>query len=140
MVRESLDPAARNGFICASSADNPDRNDPDVAVNFQFRKHFSNTADDSLGSQSGPNTADIKYPLWLRIRRHGVFDGGDSDTTMIEGFTSADGTNFTKVGGDDGGVTLDRMNPLAYVGFALTSHQDGTFATAKFDANSVQFQ
>ncbi len=137
MVRESLDPAARNGFIAATTADNPD--DQHAVVELQWRKHFSNTADDSLGNT--PADGDPPpYPFWLRITRRGIFDGGDSDTTKIEGFFSKDGTNFTKIGGDDGGVTLDRLNPLAYVGFAVTSHQDAELATAKFDANSVKFQ
>jgi len=137
MVRESLDPAARTAFVAATTADNPD--DQHAVVEFQYRKHFSNTADDSLASQSAEGDPP-PYPFWLRISRHALFDGGDSDTSKIEGFFSKDGTNFTKIGGDDGGVVLDRLNPLAYVGFAVTNHQDGAFATAKFNANTVKFQ
>ena len=118
-------------MVVASSANNPDRNDADVATNFQWRQHFNNTGDSSNNSQSGTNVADTKFPLWLRITRN---------RDRVEGFQSADGTTFTKVGGDDGGATLDRMAARIYIGFALTNHRDGDLATAKFDANSVKFQ
>src|SRR5213078_1713041 len=97
----------------------------------QWRKHFSKTADDSLGSAQGTSVEDTKFPQWLRITRN-------RDT--IEGFQSNDGTTFTKVGGDDGTITLDRLAARVYVGFADTNHRDGDFLTAKFDANSVSFQ
>jgi hypothetical protein len=131
MVRESLDPASRNGMMVVSSANSSDRNSPDAGSNFQFRRHFSNTADDSLGAQEGMTVADSKFPHWIRITRN---------RDKIEGFESNDGTTFTKVGGDDGGVTLDRLAARVYVGFAVTNHRDGDIATAKFDANSVTFQ
>ena len=37
-------------------------------------------------------------------------------------------------------MTLDRLNASVYIGFAVTNHRDGDFATAKFDAKSVTFQ
>lgn len=127
MVRESLDPASRAAWMVATTNDSGDH----ASTAFQWRRHFSNSADDSLGGQDGTAADATKYPLWLRIGRVG---------SRITGFQSADGTTFTKVGGDDGGVTLDRLPARIYIGFAVTNHRDGDLATAKFDANSVAFQ
>ena len=118
-------------MVVASSANSPDRNDPDVATNFQWRQHFNNSADSSNNSVSGTNVSSTKFPLWLRIVRN---------RDQIAGWQSGDGTTFTQVGGDSGGATLDRMAAQIYIGFAVTNHRDGDFATAKFDANSVKFQ
>jgi hypothetical protein len=138
MIRESLDPAARSAFIAAVTADNPD--DAHAVVEFQWRKLYNNnTADDSLASVSGTDNAGTTFPQWLRIVRRGLLTGGNP-STQIEGWQSADGTNFKQVGGDSGAVVLDRLSPQVYIGFAVTNHRDGDFATAMFDANSVTFQ
>jgi hypothetical protein len=138
MIRESLDPAARTAYVAASTNDDP--NNAHASVFFSYRKLYNNnTADDSLASQDGTDAAHTTYPQWLRIVRRGLLTGGNP-SSQIEGWQSADGTNFTKVGGDSGGVVIDRLNSQIYIGFAVTNHRDGDFATAKFDANSVTFQ
>jgi hypothetical protein len=127
MIRESLDPAAREASVFVNMGGT--ESDVHSPVHFQWRLHHSNSADESLGSQQG--TESITYPHWLRITRN--FD-------RIEGFQSSDGTTFTKVGGDEGGITLPRLPARVHVGFAVSNHRDGDFMTAKFDANSVKFE
>jgi hypothetical protein len=66
-------------------------------------------------SDGGTGTA----PVWLRIERTG-------DT--ISGFRSGDGVSWTIVG-----TEVIPMGADALLGFAVTSHRDGTLATAVFE-------
>jgi hypothetical protein len=138
MIRESLDPAARSAAIVATTNDNPD--DTHASVLFTWRKQFGTSPDASNDKNDGTDANSTAYPLWLRIVRRNVVSTSSEPNTQIEGWQSGDGTNFTKLGGDDGGVVMDRLPPQFYIGFAVTNHRDGDFATAKFDANSVTFQ
>lgn len=127
MIRESLDPAARNAGIFVNMGGTEE--DIHSPVHFQYRLHHSNTADESLAAQQG--TEEITYPHWLRLTRQG---------DLIVGFQSADGTNFERVGGEEGGITLPRLPARVYVGFAASNHRENEFMTVKFDANSVRFE
>jgi hypothetical protein len=57
--------------------------------------------------------------VWLRIARTG---------DAITGFRSDDGVTWTTVGTD-----VIPMGTDALIGFAVTSHRDGTLATAVFE-------
>jgi hypothetical protein len=138
MVRESLRPGAMMAAVMATS------NEPGehAGVQFQFRTRFNDpTADESVGSQDGSAAADTKYPLFLRIVKRGVVvEGDDRDSVRIEGFQSADGKTYTKVGGNDGGVTFGRFPAAAYFGFFVTNQREGGYASAQFDATSLTFE
>jgi hypothetical protein len=127
MVRESLDPAARNAIVTATTNDTGDH----AGTNFSWRTHYNNTGDESNATQDGLPASDVTFPLWLRLTR--VRD-------HIEGSTSSDGTTYTKIGGDEAGVNLDRMSARVYVGYCVTNHRDVDLATAKFDHNSMKFE
>ena len=75
--------------------------------------------DVSAYSYGGDGTA----PVWIGLMRIGQ---------VIEAFRSADGVNWTWIGGD----TIP-MPATVYVGLAVTSLDDGTAATAMFDGVAV---
>jgi hypothetical protein len=136
MIRESLDPAARMAYVAVTTDDDGSH----AGAHFQWRKNYNdNSTDTSLGEQDGTDAASTTFPQWLRIVRRGLLTGGNP-SSQIEGWQSKDGTTFTKMGGDSGGVVIDRLNPEVYIGIAVTNHRDGDFATAMFDAKSVTFQ
>jgi hypothetical protein len=74
---------------------------------------------------STASTADsgvvMTLPTWVRVVRSG---------TTFTGYTSTDGTNFTQLGV---ATTISTMTGTIYMGLAVTSHVDGTNATATFD-------
>jgi hypothetical protein len=137
MLRESLAPGARMGAVFASSNNNAD--DVHAGIQFSWRSRFSDQSEESIGMQDGSAAADTKYPLYLRIVRRPLFEG-DNDITRIEGFQSADGKTFTKVGGTDGGVQFSRFPAKAFIGFVVTNQREGATATATFDAASIAFE
>jgi hypothetical protein len=63
-------------------------------------------------------------PLWLKLVRVG---------SIVSAFTSVNGMNWTSVGSADIGATGQVL-----VGFAVTSHHDGTTSTATFDSVAIQ--
>jgi hypothetical protein len=106
MMRESLDPGARHVMLIVS---------PGRGVAMQYR-----------GATNGPsaNVAVVSgsAPAWLRLTRHG---------DRIVGEMSSDGLTWATVGAVDlpfPGV----FRPLA--GVAVTSHNNGTLATAVLDS------
>jgi hypothetical protein len=72
-------------------------------------------------STAGPGT--IAAPYWARLTRMG---------STLTGYVSPDGVTWTLLGQ----YTVP-MTPQVYVGFAVTSHADGTLGTAAFDNVSV---
>jgi hypothetical protein len=138
MIRESLAPGAVMAAVFASSNEAADH----AGVQFQFRKRFSDpTEDESVGSQDGSAANATNFPLFLRIVRRGVvLDGDDRDSVRVEGFQSADGKTFTKVGGNDGGVTFGRFPGQYYIGFFVTNQREGGTTSAQFDAGSLAFE
>jgi regulation of enolase protein 1 (concanavalin A-like superfamily) len=104
MVRESLDPGARHAFLCMSAGN---------GTALQWRS----TQNGATQSMHGADTTG--FPRWLRIVRTG---------NDINAYTSHDGVNWTQSRGV--GLVLP---PTALVGLAVTSHHDGTIATATFD-------
>jgi regulation of enolase protein 1 (concanavalin A-like superfamily) len=65
-------------------------------------------------------------PVWLRLQRVGK---------EVSGYYSLDGTTWHWGGGT---LTLSDLEEEALFGLAVTSHQNGTLATGKFDTVSLQ--
>ncbi|HUR57583.1 MAG TPA: fibronectin type III domain-containing protein, partial [Opitutaceae bacterium] len=102
MFREGLDPAARNVLVAAASANGSE---------MQTRTSFG-------GTTTFAARATTVTPLWLKLTRQG---------SVFRAYRSADGVSWT----DFATLTLDLSGPL-YVGLAVTSHEDGSLATALF--------
>ena len=104
MIRGSLNPSSAQAFMLVSHS---------KGVAFQRRTADGNTSVSTAGSTS---TA----PRWVKLVRTG---------TTISGYESADGSNWTLVGTD----TVAISGPT-YIGLAVSSHVNGTMATATFDS------
>ena len=103
MVRDSLNPGAANAFIAVT---------PGNGVAFQYR------VNDGAGS-SNIILAGLAAPYWVKL----VGSGG-----TYSGYCSPDGTNWTLAGSE----TLTNFT-TAYVGLAVTSHDDPSLCAATFD-------
>jgi len=104
MIRGSLDPSSAQAFMLVSHA---------KGVAFQRRTADGNASVSTAGSASAA-------PRWVKLVRTG---------TTISGYESADGSNWTLVGTD----TVAISGPT-YIGLAVSSHVNGTVATATFDS------
>jgi hypothetical protein len=89
---------------------------PDRTTSFQFRTTTGQGV-------SGANAANSPAPYWLKLVRVG---------NTITGYNSPDGTNWTQVG-----TTTFTLATNAYVGLALTSHDNTQLNTSTFDNVSV---
>ena len=104
MIRGSVDPSSWHAFMLVSHA---------KGVAFQRR-----TAD-GASSVSTPGSLSTA-PRWVKLVRN---------FNTISGYESADGANWTLVGSDTFPTTS-----VVYVGLAVSSHVQGTLATAAFDS------
>ncbi len=86
-------------------------------INFQYR-----TVTGGATTNNGGNTLPIPY--WLRLSRNG---------NIFTGYYSADGSTWSQLGT----ITIT-MPTNAYVGLAVTSHNDGTIANGTFTNVQVQ--
>jgi phosphatidylserine/phosphatidylglycerophosphate/cardiolipin synthase-like enzyme len=109
MIRNTLSPSAAHGYmlVAASSA---------KGVPFQRRPADGAASVSTSGSQ---NTA----PRWVKLVRAG---------TLMTGYESADGVNWTVVASD-----TFTMGTNVLVGLAVSSHVTGVNATATFDNVTV---
>jgi phosphatidylserine/phosphatidylglycerophosphate/cardiolipin synthase-like enzyme len=105
MIRNSLSPSAAHGFMLVAAS-------ATKGVPFQRRPSDGATSVSTAGSQ---NTA----PRWVKLVRAG---------SLITGYESADGVNWTVVGSD-----TFTMGSTVLVGLAVSSHVSGVTATATFD-------
>ena len=107
MIRESLDAGSRHASIFAT----PTTERP---VAFQRRPTTDSISVHTAGPFSTP-------PLWVRLRR---------TANLVEAFyrTNADAPWVTV-----GTQTLTGLSPSVHVGLVVSSHVDGTVATATFD-------
>jgi poly(hydroxyalkanoate) depolymerase family esterase len=103
MIRESLSANAANAFIAVT---------PSNGVAWQNRST-------SGGVTGNSTTAGLSAPYWVKLVRSG---------NTFTGYRSADGTNWTQQG-----TATFTMASTAYVGLALTSHNNSTLCTATFD-------
>ena len=82
-------------------------------------KHIKRlTAGATSSSQSGPSPT---FPAWVRVVRLG---------NTLRAYHSTNGTTFTELGTV---TTITTMTGPVFVGLAVTSHLDGSNATAVFD-------
>jgi len=103
MIRESLTANAANAFIAVT---------PGNGVTWQTRS--------STDANSGNNnTTGLSAPYWVKLVRSG---------NTFTGYRSPDGTNWTQLGS-----TTFSMLSTAYIGLALTSHNNSTLCSATFD-------
>jgi regulation of enolase protein 1 (concanavalin A-like superfamily) len=107
MMRDTLDANSAHGLMLVS---------PGKGTAFQRRTSAGGLSTNT----AGPATT---APYWVKLTRFG---------TSITAYVSSDGTSWTQVGTDTiaMGDTID-------VGLAVTSHSNGTLATATFDQVTV---
>jgi regulation of enolase protein 1 (concanavalin A-like superfamily) len=103
MIRESLTAGSRHALMLVS---------PARGLAFQRRVQ---TGGVSTSTSGGSGTA----PAWVRLVRTG---------NLIQAYRSSNGSSWSLVGSE----TI-ALAGTVYVGLALTSHDDGTLATATFD-------
>src|ERR1017187_6004519 len=103
LIRESLNANAANAYIAVT---------PSNGVTWQAR---SSTG----GTTVNNNTTGLTVPYWIKLVRSG---------NTFTGYRSTDGTNWTQ----QGAATLS-MASTAYIGLALTSHNNSTLCAATFD-------
>ena len=105
MIRETLSSNSRFAYTLVSSG---------KGVDFEHRV--------STGGSAGPpvmNDRVTRAPYWVRVRRIG---------NVFTAYVSADGLAWRQQGSS---VTI-AMGASVYAGLAVTSHRDGTLATAVF--------
>ena len=105
MIRETLAANSRFAFVQITGGN---------GATFKYRQ----TTGGSAGPAAGYNSI-TRAPYWVRVRRVG---------NVFSAYISPDGERWTQRGSS---VTIS-MNASAYAGLALTSHVDGTLATAVF--------
>lgn len=110
MIRETLEP----GSPCVVVLFAPNQQ----SVRVQYREQLSGNT-----SQTG-DIKNITPPVWVKLVRSRI---------AFTGYYSADGTSWTQLG--DAKTIV--MNPYAYVGLALTSHDIGKTAKAVFTNVSI---
>jgi len=116
MIRENLDGGSKLAFICVT-------NQNGVAP------HQRATTNDSM--EGGDGAADIKAPYWLKINRTGI---------IFTYYISSDGKTWKKVGNPEVPMTKN-----VYIGFAVTSHNNGetckaTFSNYKLTGKTAKFE
>jgi fibronectin type 3 domain-containing protein len=103
MIRDGLGSNAANVFIAVT---------PGNGVTWQCR------ASDG-GSTVNNNTAGLSAPYWVKLVRSG---------TSFTGYYSANGASWTQLGS----ATMTNIS-TAYIGLAVTSHNNSDLCTATFD-------
>ena len=105
MIRETLSANSRYAYSMVSAAN---------GVDFQYRGSTGGYA-----ASSGTFDRVTRAPYWVRLRRAG---------NVFTAYVSADGQTWRQQGSS---VTIT-MGANVYAGLAVTSHLDGTLATAVF--------
>lgn len=107
MMRDSLSPNSAHAFMLASAGN---------GLAFQ-RRPAAGGASSHTGAGGGPG-------YYVKLARSG---------NRFDAYASADGSNWTHVGGES-----IAMGSTIYVGVAVTSHADGAVAGASFSGVSVE--
>ena len=103
MIRESLNANAANTYVAVT---------PGNGVTWQYRT--------TTGGNSGnAATAGLSAPYWIKLVRSG---------NTFTGYRSSDGVAWTQ-----SGTQTFTMASAAYIGLALTSHNNSSLCTATFD-------
>lgn len=103
ILRESLYGGSKEAFICVSN-----KNGTACHQRHQFNEQM----------EGGNRTLTAKAPYWIKLKRE-----GDS----IFYYDSPDGLKWNNLQN-----TEVQMNPKAYIGFAVTSHENSELAKAEF--------
>jgi fibronectin type 3 domain-containing protein len=104
MIRESLISGADNAFIAVT---------PGNGVTWQYRTTAG-------GGSGNNNTTGLIAPYWVKLVRSG---------NTFTGYRSSDGVAWTQQGTSQ----TFAMASTAYIGLALTSHNNSSLCTATFD-------
>ncbi len=108
MIRESLDPGARNAFVCVT---------PGNGVSFQYRTALS-------GDSASITTAGLTVPYWVKLTR-----SGNTFTAQ----RSEDGVTWVSITDDPAASTVElQMISNVYIGLAVTSHNAMLATNADF--------
>jgi hypothetical protein len=111
-IRESLDSRARLAMMQVA------REGP---MQFKWREEFAGSPPEARDNDTPATTR----PIWLRVVRKG---------NDFSAFNSQDGTTWKQVGDT---ITIADYAKEAYVGLALSAHDDGSYSTAVFDNFTV---
>ena len=103
MIRENLSASAINAGIAVT---------PGNGVTWQYRP--TNGGSTSYNNTTGPNA-----PYWVKLVRSGA---------VFTGYSSSDGVTWIQLG-----AATVTMASSAYIGLALTSHNNASLCTATFD-------
>jgi hypothetical protein len=106
MVRSSLEPDSKYAFMCVT---------PSSGISFQYRINTSSNSDST--TQAG-----ITAPHWIKLQRN--LSG------RFTAYHSTDGSTWQIV--ENALPQIIKMNANAYIGLALTSHDDAQTCQAKF--------
>jgi hypothetical protein len=119
MARENLNPGCRHIYFQVFSDNNP-RNKNNGGYEFQYRQERDSSMKAIYPkSYQGPPEFPVSYPnTWIRLQRV------NNDFT---GYYSTDGKNWKPYTT----FTL-KLQPVIYVGLAVTAHNTGHNASAKF--------
>ena len=107
MIREKLKSYSQHAFMCVT---------PENGVSFQRRPITW------LWSTS-TTVGGVQAPQWVRLVREGY---------NFTGYHSQDGIDWVQVG-----TSIVPMDSEAYIGLAVTAHNDGTLCTVLFDNVSI---
>jgi beta-galactosidase len=110
MIRESLAAGSRNAYMAISYAN---------GATFQYRS--------ALNGSSANSTASGTAPYWVRLTR---------TNNVFLAYRSADGSSWSAVGS---ATTLSMAGPGAYVGLAVTAHNNGLLNSSFFDNVTASF-
>ncbi|HUZ08088.1 MAG TPA: hypothetical protein VMV89_11445, partial [Candidatus Paceibacterota bacterium] len=103
MIRESTNAGVANVFIAVT---------PGNGVTWQYRTSTG-------GNSENNNTTGLNAPYWVKLVRSG---------NTFTGYCSHDGVTWTQLGS-----TSFTMASTAYIGLALTSHNNSSLCAATFD-------
>ena len=103
MIRESLNANSANAFVAAT---------PGNGVTWQYRSSTGGGCDFA-------NATNLSAPYWVKLVRNG---------NIFTGYRSPDGANWTQAGS-----TTFTMAATAYIGLAVTAHNNSSLCMATFD-------
>jgi hypothetical protein len=107
MIRETLTGGSEHAMMIIT---------PGQGTDFQYR---ASTNGSSTSATTNGTGSSIAVPYWVKLTRVG---------NTFTGYHSPDGSTWTQIG--SASIT---MATSAYIGLAVTSHNDGTLCTANFD-------
>jgi hypothetical protein len=116
MIRQSLDPNSKNGFMCIT---------PEMGAAFQYRVNDADVSTSYDYQMEGyESMADISAPYWVKLE---IYTPG-----YLWAYYSANGTDWVSVTSDSPELAL----PI-YVGLAVTAHNAAATCTAEFSSVSI---